>query len=671
MSRAVTVVADALKEELVGRVVDLAIRQIEDKFTNRAFLERFFKFLLGTEPNMNEWTPQCSNELVKSIAKQMMLYLGCLADRWQEAMTDMATLMMTCSVGLIKGLINDLAKVMPGNWKLPTLTPASITPDQLKGLFGEADIAKIVQDLLADKAKASLKEVLHDGTAETIKSIATGLAKISVANVGVAIAGVNAGVVIAAFGYWFSEMDWNKLAVESVQFVENSKSIETGGRPRDYNEDQVISMTKGLLTDSLGTECKITDKPTLTGIRSTLRNDLKNGHIHAELAPCISGAFEKDVCCRAFKRIIPLSEAARAESGILSRPSVLHDALARKGAWRAEYNNGHKKMWSSHEKSLCLQRICYRSPQANLRDIFDSLAQQSDVDVEKFRKSASRLELTTLTPTHSNDIVRLVGIDLEFFKDVEGNKLNFPSQIGLCYYDVDVTSGTIGTRVDVLRNVCIEQPEKDLDQVDWDHANQFIGISNAHDFKSRESTQFSHATTKVIGVCEGFDFYFVGQSIAYDIIGMKFFVGKERIIDIAEVYKPNYNGSRPSLSTLARDKLNMSIQTGIHPPLQDAYIPIEILCKDIGAGAFALPHDSPQADVQTWSARIDESTKGRIIGREGKKIALVRCQYPHCDIKLDDTSIRVVGGPNAGEVKAIKAMLAGLAKKELQWRRCD
>ena len=294
---------------------------------------------------------------------------------------------------------------------------------------------------------------------------------------------------------------------------------------------------------------------------------------------------------------------------------------------------------------------------SKLRDILNSLAYRSNVDVTK-----SVSEPVKLTPT-SSDTIRLVGLDLEFFKDVKGKTLNFPSQIGLCYYDVDLKLGTIkAARQDgVLENLFIMQPDEDLIKVDWEHAEKYIDINNPDEFRKRASITFSQANTKVVNICKEQDFYFVGHSIVYDIIGMKIFVDKERIIDTAEVYKQEYGNKKPSLATLARDKLNKEIQRGIHPPLVDAYIPIEILCRNIGE--LVLLRDSPQANVQTWWYAYITNRKGRIIGKGGQNIEHVRSNCGDCEIKIEEDTIKVCG-PDA---EIAKAMLNELAGTSLMW----
>lgn len=275
------------------------------------------------------------------------------------------------------------------------------------------------------------------------------------------------------------------------------------------------------------------------------------------------------------------------------------------------------------------------------------LAKLSNINLEH---GTSEPYLLTHTPSST---IRLVGLDLEFFKDKRQRKLN-PCQIGLCYYDV--VSGAVGTRIDVLINRFINQPEG-LELVDWNHANRFIGIDNAATFEERMDISFADAMQAVIKVCEAHDFYFVGHSIANDIIGMKLHAETGRIIDTAVVYSSH--GQKPSLSTLAAQQLEITIQQTIHPPLEDAYIPIEIVLK-MNPGEYG----SPPAGNQTWQATLPSNLKGKIIGQQGRNISFVRSQS-QATITVGDGFITVNGSVQNAE--RAKGMLDDLAETPFVW----
>lgn len=297
-------------------------------------------------------------------------------------------------------------------------------------------------------------------------------------------------------------------------------------------------------------------------------------------------------------------------------------------------------MWPSDHKIRHLHSLGrYRSSLDSIKNVrtqLNALAQTSNVHIHVPNGNNNRIELYNILPRQSSTTIRLVGLDLEFFKNKKKVKLPIPAQIGFCYYDIDLETGAVKNRVDVLENVFIEQTEETLREIDWQHAGEYVKITNPNPdpnpdpieiFKQAQpKISFAKAMYDIINVCENTDFYFVGHSIDNDIFGMKLYVDSGRIIDTAPLFKSE--GKTIGLRALAADHLKTKIQEPGkgHPPLVDAYTAIDIVIKlmknKISLQRKAVPANSTQ--TLTHDLEIPETHIGKLIGKGGANIQSIR-----------------------------------------------
>ena len=261
--------------------------------------------------------------------------------------------------------------------------------------------------------------------------------------------------------------------------------------------------------------------------------------------------------------------------------------------------------------------------------------------------------------------LRLVGLDLEFFKRDQKNKFSIPCQIGLCYYDFKNSNSLPERRVDVLENTCIEQIES-LDGVNWAISKEFVPFDK-EEFESMDKISFETARNTVITTCDHVNVLFVGHGIFKDINDMGLYVGPNRTIDTANLY-PDANNKPQKLRVLAHQMLNAKIQGGHHPPLIDAYVPIEIIFRQIAKGKTPGITDVVVPGNKKWRANITKKA-GVIIGRGGHKVKHLR-EITNCEITVtnSDVTVRANNAEKAEQdAEHAKQQINVILQQDLQW----